>query len=116
MSESIESTLAAVKNLMREIGEEPKPLQETLVLPEAITIHTVLEVQARLLETLITEDALVIDGSNVMELDAAGVQLLLSLTRSVASRGRQVEWAGASDKLIEVTRILDMNLLLGIKS
>jgi anti-anti-sigma regulatory factor len=63
----------------------------TLALPEELTIYTVGDLRTQWLGWLaeLREDA-VIDGSAVAQVDAAGVQLLTSLTRSLESR--QLGW------------------------
>ena len=59
----------------------------TLALPEELTIYTVGDLRTRWLGWLagLSDDA-VIDGAAVTQVDAAGVQLLVSLTRSLDAR------------------------------
>lgn len=49
---------------------------------------------------------LVLDASAVERADSAGVQLLISLARSLAARGESLAYAGASPALLEVARTL----------
>jgi anti-anti-sigma regulatory factor len=86
----------------------------TLVLPEELTIYTVSELRTHWLGWLagLREDA-VIDGVAVVQVDAAGVQLLLSLAQSLDAR--QLGWRlqGVGGALREACRTLGVAGRLG---
>jgi anti-anti-sigma regulatory factor len=64
-------------------------------LPSELTIYTAAETRTALLATLAAQPAdaegeLALDGGAVAEVDGAGLQLLVSLARSLESRGRRL--------------------------
>ena len=75
------------------------------VLPPELTIFTVTECRALYLEWLDGEapsasaDRMSLDASSVVEVDGAGIQLLVSLERSLASRGKALKLCGAGPSL-----------------
>ena len=89
----------------------------TLVLPEELTIYTVGDLRTHWLAWLagLHEDA-VIDGAAVRQIDAAGVQLLLALARSIDAR--QLGWRlqGVGGALAEACRTLGVAERLGTES
>lgn len=72
------------------------------VLSAELTIYEVFELQAEL-EALLgsLQEDLVIDGSQVVELDSAGIQLLIWLTKGITSQGGKVSYSCLSDTLAE---------------
>lgn len=72
------------------------------VLSAELTIYEVYELQSEL-ESLLgsLQEDLVIDGSQVVELDSAGIQLLIWLTKAVASQSGKVSYSCLSDTLAE---------------
>ena len=89
----------------------------TLVLPEELTIYTVGDLRTQWLGWLagLHEDA-TIDGAAVGQVDAAGVQLLVSLVRSLDAR--QLGWRlqGVGGALREACRTLGVAVRLGTES
>ncbi len=89
--------------------------QHTLALPEELTIYTVGELRTHWLSWLadLREDA-VVDGSATAMVDAAGVQLLASLCRSLETR--QLGWRlhGVGGALREACRTLGLAAPLGL--
>jgi ABC-type transporter Mla MlaB component len=87
-----------------------------LVLPAEITIYVMTDLRAAWVAWLDgLSDAgtdLCADGSAVAELDAAGLQGLLALSRSVAARGRRLHLQPASDTLAQGCRRLGLAHLL----
>ena len=98
-----------------------------LALPQELTIYQVTELRAAWLQVLervaagalaeaeagVEPDApLHVDASQVAEVDAAGVQLLLALSNSVAASGRSMRLAGASTRLIDACTTLGAGTLL----
>ena len=55
---------------------------QELALPEELTIYNVSSLREEILELLADKEDLILDGSQVQEIDAAGVQLLLSLEKT----------------------------------
>jgi anti-anti-sigma regulatory factor len=86
-----------------------------LVLPPELTIYTVGELRPQWLEWLDAEaqDAHgAVDGSAVEQVDAAGVQLLLSLSRSLAQRQMALRIAPGSRCLGDALDILGLSTLV----
>ncbi len=55
---------------------------QELTLPEELTIYNVASLREEILESSADKEDLTLDGSQVQEIDAAGVQLLLSLEKT----------------------------------
>lgn len=70
-------------------------------LPENMTIKEVVQIKENFQQLLssYSEKNLVVDGNNVQEIDASGVQLILSLYKSILSRNIEFELVNPSDKL-----------------
>lgn len=87
----------------------------TLALPEELTIYTVGDLRTRWLGWLaaVGDDA-VIDGAAVTQVDAAGVQLLVSLTRSLDARELAWRLQGVGGALREACHTLGMAARLGV--
>ena len=87
-----------------------------LVLPAEITIYVMTDLKAAWMAWLDgvsdADSDLFADGSAVDELDAAGLQGLLALSRSVAARGRRLRVQPASDTLAQGCRRLGLAHLL----
>lgn len=64
-----------------------------------LTIAEVADLHRALLERLAADECIVIDASEVCELDTSVLQLLVSLWRTAAARGRSVAWQGVSEAL-----------------
>ena len=85
-----------------------------IVLPESLTIGEVAELHDQW-KTLPCEDELTIDARQVANVDAAGIQLLLSLVREHVSNGVAVRWETESGRFCDVVRTLGMNSVLGVQ-
>ena len=68
---------------------------EVFALPSALTIHGVRELKSALLQRA-TDPALIVAIDRIVDVDTAGVQLLLALRRSRMQDGRPLEWRGES--------------------
>ncbi len=110
---SVESTLAAVRNLMKEIGSESEIEALSLDLGDSLTINEAVSMKAYLGPYLQTEGALMIDATKVSRLDTAGLQLLTALIRHRVSTGKEVSFSGASDYFRDVATLLGMRGVLG---
>lgn len=85
----------------------------TMILPEMLTVREVRDLHADWLATEVSEE-LELDASTVIDIDGAGVQLLLAFIREHAANGIGVRWDGTSDKFDKVVETLGMNMALGI--
>ncbi len=89
-------------------------MHDTLALPAEMTIYTVCELRTQWLTWLagVTDDAAV-DGRAVDQVDAAGVQLLVSLSRSFEAKHLSLRVDEPSDALCAACATLGMGTLLG---
>jgi anti-anti-sigma regulatory factor len=78
-----------------------------LELPNELCVPAVSALRLACLEWLDAQDAdELVDASQVDEVDAAGVQLLVALSRSLTSRGRRLQLHAPSDPLRDALRTL----------
>jgi len=91
-------------------------MNDAPALPEELTIYTVGEWSARCLAWVGPEDppegVLAVDASAVAEVDAAGIQLLISLANALARRDRRLVLADPSEPLASAARQLGAAFLL----
>lgn len=90
----------------------------TLQLTSELTIYTVAELHPQWLAWLADTatpgtEAVAVDISAVNEVDAAGLQLLLSMTRLLKARGLRVELLGASHVLRTGLAALGLDSVMG---
>ena len=91
---------------------------DTPVLPAELTIYTVSELHpqwsAWLADAGSTDDdaPVCLDGSAVDQIDGAGLQLLVSLSNSLAARQRELQLVGASQLLVNACHTLGLEALL----
>jgi anti-anti-sigma regulatory factor len=84
-----------------------------LELPRELCVPAVAALRLACLEWLDAQDAdELVDASQVDEVDAAGVQLLVALSRSLASRGRQLRLQAPSGPLRDAFRTLGAQALI----
>jgi anti-anti-sigma regulatory factor len=77
-------------------------MKPALALPSEMTIYSVADVRRRLLahvDSHAEDEACRLDGGAVDQVDAAGVQLLVSLARTLAPLGRTLQLGNASPVL-----------------
>lgn len=84
-------------------------------LPAELTIYTAADTHRRCLAWL--DDAaaagvVALDASTVEQADAAGVQLLLSLARTLAARAARLELRAPAAPLVQACRALGAEILL----
>ncbi len=81
----------------------PTPATLTLALPPELTIYTAREMLPQWLGWLhqlpADADVATVDGAGLGEIDGAGVQMLVSLQRTLAERGRRMCIQAPSDAL-----------------
>jgi len=94
-------------------------MPQALTLPAELTIYTVGELRPAWLTWMgqalsDTDDdlALQADASCVDQVDAAGVQLLLSLSNALGAHGRAFRLVHASQPLADACRMLGLSALL----
>ncbi len=91
---------------------------DTPVLPEELTIYTVSELHpqwsAWLADAASADDdaPVCIDAAAVDQIDGAGLQLLVSLSNSLAARQRTLQLVDASQLLINACQTLGLESLL----
>jgi anti-anti-sigma regulatory factor len=84
-----------------------------LELPNELCVPAVAALRLDCLEWLDAQDAdELVDASQVDEVDAAGVQLLVALSRSLASRGRHLRLQAPSGPLRDACRTLGAHALI----
>lgn len=84
-----------------------------LELPRELCVSAVAALHGACLDWLDAEDADErVDASRIDEVDAAGVQLLVSLSRSLAARGRALRLCEPSDPLRDACRTLGADALI----
>ncbi len=81
---------------------------QTFGLGPSLSIREVQELRARLMAA-VEAGPIVLDASGVERADSAGLQLLISLGRSLAARGEALVYSGASPVLLEVARTLGLS-------
>ena len=81
---------------------------QTISLGSTLGIREVGDLRARLLAA-IDAGPVVIDASAVEQADSAGLQLLVSLERSLAARGEGVVYSGGSPALYDAARLLGLH-------
>lgn len=88
----------------------------TLHLPEELTIYTVGELHPRWRawadESAAQPDPVTVDGSAVDQIDGAGLQLLVSLCRTLTARHTGLQLANASTALREGCAALGLSAWL----
>lgn len=81
-----------------------------------LSIYRAAELKPMLLEALAAlapGAALLLDLSEVSELDSAGVQLLMLLKRTAQQRGQELRLSGHSPAVLEVFELLDLGAYFG---
>ena len=84
-----------------------------LELPNELCVPAVAALRLACLEWLDAQDAdELVDASRIDEVDAAGVQLLVALSRTLALRGRSLRLHSPSDPLRDACRTLGAHALI----
>lgn len=81
-------------------------------LAESIDITQVLEIRKRYSDSLVNAQDITLDGSKVQKVDAAGLQLLLSLFVTCQQKGIDVRWQNISDELVLAATVLGLESAL----
>jgi anti-anti-sigma regulatory factor len=88
------------------------PATGRVALGSACTIHQVQELRAHIMEQTAHPGPYVIDGTDVQQVDTAGVQLVLAFALDCLERGVHYSWTGRSPALEEAVRVLGVAALL----
>jgi anti-anti-sigma regulatory factor len=91
----------------------PSPADDIVRLESSLQIRDVGALRARLLAA-IARGRLVIDAREVIQVDTAGLQLLVAAAKSMANKGGQIEFKGVADCLIVGANALDLHNALEI--
>lgn len=87
-----------------------KKQDNVLKLPEDLRIQQVTELKT---QWTALEGINEINGDDVMEVDTAGLQLLLAFVNESAVNGVLIKWSGVSEKMATVIDQLGMNEVFG---
>lgn len=85
-------------------------------LDSSLTISDVFGLRRTLLELLRSSPEVALDGSNVEQVDCAGIQLLAVFFREAVERQLEIRWRGVSDQLRSSARQLGLDNLLQLGS
>lgn len=99
---------------MTDIAEVPALVLRAL--PAELSIYTAADTHALMLRWLDADrDSVVwpVEAGDVVQADAAGVQLLLALDHSLHARGQQLRMQGASEPLQQACQRLGLGASLG---
>lgn len=81
---------------------------QSIELGKSLGIREAADLRARLLAA-IEAGPVVIDGGSIERADSAGLQLLVSLERSLSSRGELLSYRAVSQPLLDAARILGLS-------
>ena len=88
---------------------------EAMKLASRLTIAEVAELHRALLARLAAGEPVILDGTQVQELDTSVLQLLVSLWRTAAARGIGVAWQGVSEVLAKSAVLIGVAEHIDIK-
>lgn len=82
-------------------------------LPESVVIRNARDLRKRLL-ALVSSAAMRVDGGTVVDVDTAGLQLLLAWQRAIVAVGGKVEWTSVSAPLRDAAAAVGLSRELGM--
>lgn len=77
------------------------------------TIGNAEAIRGQFLDAIEHADDVEVDLGQVMEIDSAGVQIMLAAKREAANRGRKLRFAGHSEAVLNTLDLLDLSARLG---
>lgn len=85
-------------------------------IPERFTIAQAKQIYDELNNLLESEavESIVLDAADVVKIDAAGLQLLLSFYRAAEKIHKPVQWRNPSDEIISCAEILGLSAELAL--
>jgi len=91
--------------------KESAPKTETISLPSRFSIAEVDEIYTQM-SSLLAQDTIDIelDGGNVESVDTSALQLLYAFNEKAAMSGKTIHWKSTSEKILESSRLLNINL------
>lgn len=81
---------------------------------EVVDISTVRTLHGALSEALESGAPIEIDGSSVVRVDAAGLQLLCAFVKDATTYGRKISWVGPTQAFADAARFLRVDDQLGL--
>lgn len=81
-----------------------------------LTIYTAAECRAQLRHVIDADMDIVLDLSDVSEIDTAGIQLLIQARRECDAHGKPMQFVSPSPAVQEIVQLLHLQALLGIPS
>jgi anti-anti-sigma regulatory factor len=85
------------------------------MLPEELTIQHLEQLEASLNKLVREDEPVMLDGSSVVKVDTAGIQLLCALQKSLQLTNKKIGWSGVSEALFVVASTLGTKDYLGIQ-
>ncbi|PRX27471.1 anti-anti-sigma factor [Orenia metallireducens] len=85
-----------------------------LVLPEELTIYNVASFREEILEKL-NSNGVLFDCDKLEYIDAAGIQLLLSLEKTLLNQGSTLELINLADEVEESLTLFGMDSILTLR-
>lgn len=86
---------------------------QTLAIKDELTIFTAVEQKNRLLAFLASGDVLEIDLAKVVELDTAGLQLLILIKLEAAQSGKALRFIMHSKVVLEILELANLTTAFG---
>lgn len=86
----------------------------TVALPASLTIADVAELRSTLLSAVEGAEALSLQGSEIEQVDGAGLQLLAALLKEAERRDVVVTWIATAERLIEAAEQVGMTSAIGL--
>lgn len=87
---------------------------EAIRLGDQLTMENAEELRTHLLSALGEHTSVRIDAKAVERVDAAGLQVLASLQKTVEARGGGLHWDGFSEEMLQALELSGMKSLLGL--
>jgi len=86
---------------------------QTLTLEDELTIFTAADLKPQLLNFLNEDDELEIDLSKIVEMDTAGLQLLILIKREANKAGKKLHFIFHSKTVLEILELTDLTASFG---
>jgi len=85
----------------------------TLKIPGDMTIYEAEEIKTLFRKAEESEGDIIIDLANVSEIDTCGIQLMISLKKSLKEKERDVSFESHTDAVIDLFDIFDVSTYFG---
>ena len=93
---------------------KPKAASIIFCLEESLVISGVMEWRDKMAAAISSQDEVILDGSEVEQIDGTGLQLLVALMKEAVSSNTTVTWKSASDVLLDSAAQLGLIEILGL--